>query len=215
MVLPAILLAGCGGAVSQPEATTTSAVAMTEADDPGVSYAIPKVIDQKVTPFGDNGCGGAAALMGLQAAGYLKDADTDTEYDEFWKSVPTDPDATKGYNGNGIWNPAYADWIATFAEAERIQDFTAEDIMSYLKKGYVVIPLVSLGETGDTTHWFTVTGYKVKDGLLLFDVADPWAGVMHEYTAGRLDKRIQEGAKRKGDFGAGYEKDGLIIKIKR
>ena len=56
LVLPAILLAGCGGAASQPETTTTSAVAMTEADDPGVSYAIPKVIDQKVTPFGDNGC---------------------------------------------------------------------------------------------------------------------------------------------------------------
>ena len=199
--------------------TTTAAEAetiteTTDINDPGVSYTLLRMINQRETVFGDYGCGGAAGLMAMQAAGYLTDYDTEEEYSLFWSSIPKAADATAGHNGKGIWNPAYARWIGTFAEADRIQEFNAEDIKQYLTDGNVVIVLVSLGETGNTTHWIAVTGWRMDNGLLLYSVADPWTGMVHEFTASRLQKRIEEAANRKGDFGAGYETEGVKISVK-
>lgn len=219
---PVFFLAGCSGSTlpaaseSTTESVTFTVVGQDSSEllnDEGVHYSVPHIIKQGETVFGENGCSGAAGLMALQAAGCLMEADTDEEYKRFWDSVPQNADATKGFNGNGIWNPAYAEWLASFTEAKRIEDFTAADLKSYIDDGYVVVVLVSLGETGNTTHWMSVTGYKISDGLMLYDVADPWSGVLHEYTAARLQKRLEEGAKRKGDFGAGYGTDGVIISV--
>ena len=221
--MPVFFLAGCAGSTHQAateivsETVSLTAEALNSSmllNDEGVKYDPPRIIEQRMTSFGDNGCGGAAGLMALQAAGYMGEADTDEEYQQFWKSVPTSSDATKGFNGNGIWNPAFADWLASIAPAQRIQSFNTDDIKSYISAGNVVIVLVSLGETGDTTHWMTVTGWKIKDGLLLFDVADPWSGAYHEYTESRLQKRMEEGSKRKEAFGAGHGTDGVVIKVK-
>ena len=197
------------GATADPAITET---AHTISEQAGVS--VPRIISQKETVFGEMGCGGAAGLMALQAAGFMTELDSDDEYAGFWESVPKSNDVTKGYNASsGIWNPAYADWLATFTDAKRIEGFDTDDIREYISAGYVVIPLVSLGESGRATHWFAVTAWKIQDGLLLFDVADPWSGALHEYTASRLQARIEEGAKRKGDFGQGYETDGVLIKV--
>ena len=218
-----VFLSGCGGSNANEHTnavTEVSAAAEAETatettgiSDPGVSYTLPRLIKQRETIFGENGCSGAAGLMALQTAGYLTDYDTEEEYSSFWNSIPKAADATAGFNGNGIWNPAYAHWLGTFAEAGRIQGFKAEDIKQYLTDRNVVIVLVSLGETGDTTHWMAVTGWRMDNGLLLYSVADPWSGMVHEFTSSRLQKRMDEGAKRKGDFGAGYETDGVVIKV--
>ena len=218
-----VFLSGCGGSANEHTNAVTEIMVESEAEtimettgisDPGVSYKLPRMIKQRETVFGDNGCSGAAGLMALQAAGYLTDYDTQEEYSRFWNSIPKASDATAGFNGNGIWNPAHARWIGTYADAGRIQGFKAEDIKQYLTDGNVIIVLVSLGETGDTTHWMAVTGWRIDNGMLLYTVADPWSGMVHEFTVSRLQKRMDEGAKRKGDFGAGYETDGIKLCVK-
>ena len=226
--IPVLFLSGCGrNVVSYERPSVTETVISQETvsspgplasvvtgEDKDIIYRVPRIINQRVTPFGDNGCGGAAGLMALQAAGYMTDLDTDEEYSRFGAGVPKDKDPAKGWNGNGIWNPAYADWLSSFAEAKRIQDFGADDIKDHIAGRNVIVVLVSLGDTGDVTHWVAVTGFKTVDGLLLYEVADPWSGVVHEFTPSRLDKRMQEGSKRKGDQGAGYGTDGVLIKCK-
>jgi len=236
-LVPVLFLGGCGAAtvpgtagtvsenessyITEQETTSpginnpsaeTSSQAEAPAREEDVVYSLPRIINQRNTSFGDYGCSGAAGLMALQAAGYLTDTDTDEEYARFWSGVPKNSDPTKGWNGNGIWNPAYADWLATFAEAKRIQDFSADDLKQFIAEGNVAIVLVSLGDTGSVTHWMAVTGFKTVDGLLLYQVADPWSGMLHEFTPARLQKRMEEGARRKGDYGAGYGTDGVLIK---
>lgn len=214
-LIPVLFLSACRGAAIQPQDNTTTEISETYfSDDKGRAFPPLRIIKQRETSFGDNGCGGAAGLMALQAAGCLTDYDTEEEYLRFWQTVPQNKDATKGYNGNGIWNPTYCDWLGTFSETQRIEGFLADDIKDYIDEGNVAIVLVSLGETGQSTHWITVTGWKISEGLLMFDVADPWSGALHEYTSMRLQKRMDEGAKRKGDFGAGYETDGVLVKVR-
>ncbi len=178
----------------------------------GHGYVISNVIDQRTTPFGDMGCGGAAGLMALQALGLQTDKDTDEEYAAFWSTVPGSSDSTKGWNSSsGIWNPAYTNWLGEYTFTERMTDITVEDIKQRLSDGQIVIPLVSLGDTGTATHWFTVYGWYEQEGVTLFKVADPWAGGLREYTGKRLQERIDEGARRKGLFGVGSESDGVAL----
>ena len=131
--------------------------------------------------------------MAMQSLGLNTDIDTDGEYADFWSSVPKSNDPTRGWNYNsGIWNPAYTNWIGTYTNAQRIQDYTTDDIKKYLSQGCTVIPLVSLGDSGYYTHWFTVYGYYETEGVTVFYIADPWGGGLREYTAAKLSEKIEE-----------------------
>lgn len=199
---------GTSEATTVPVEMTTPPVTLSD----GHGYVISNVIDQRTTSFGDMGCGGAAGLMALQALGFLADKDTDEEYSSFWSTVPKSSDSTKGWNpSSGIWNPAYADWLGEYANTQRLTELTSDDIKQRLSDGQIVIPLVSLGDTGTATHWFTVYGWYEQEGVTLFKVADPWAGGLREYTSKRLQERIDEGARRKSLFGVGSESDGVAL----
>ena len=195
--------------------TTTAETRTTETTthiSEDIKYEPPVVINQRATSFGDMGCGGAAALMAMQSLGLNTDIDTDGEYADFWSSVPKSNDPTRGWNYNsGIWNPAYTNWIGTYTNAQRIQDYITDDIKKYLSQGCTVIPLVSLGDSGYYTHWFTVYGYYETEGVTVFYIADPWGGGLREYTAAKLSEKIEEAARRKGSLGYGYESEAVVV----
>ena len=192
--------------VEEPSTQTVNA------DKNGVKYEPPIVINQRTTAFGDMGCGGAAALMAMQALGIMTDIDTDAEFASFWNTVPKSYDPNKGWSNNyGIWNPAYCSWVDDYTETERIQNYSTADIKKYLEAGSTVIPLVSLGDSGNYTHWFVVYGYYERDGAIFYYVADPWGGGLREYTEKKLYEKIQEAARRKGGLGYGYETEGIVV----
>ena len=196
--------------------TETSEAASTQdttaAKSDGVKYQPPAVINQRSTSFGDMGCGGAAALMAMQAIGLYTDIDTDEEYADFWSTVPKSYNPNKGWSNNyGIWNPAYSAWVDDYTNAERVQNYSTDVIKKYLESGSTFIPLVSLGDSGNYTHWFTVYGYYESDGVTYYYVADPWGGGLREYTESKLNEKIQEAARRKGNLGFGYETEGVAV----
>ncbi len=195
------------GTTTQTQKPSTSI-----ADPAGVSYEPPIVINQRTTSFGDMGCGGAAALMALQALGMNTDIDTDAQYASFWKTVPKSYNPTRGWNNNtGIWNPAYCEWLSGYANVKRLQNYTTNDIKDALSGGSVVIPLVALGDNRLNTHWFVVYGWYEDDGVTFFNVADPWGGGLREYTGAKLKERIEEAGERKGKLGFGYETEAVVV----
>ena len=192
--------------------STESSTAQTTEENKELKYPISNIINQRATSFGDMGCGGAAALMAMQALGLYGDIDTDAEYADFWNTVPKSYNPNQGWSNNyGIWNPAYCNWVGGYAKADRIQNYSVKEIRKYLEAGSTVIPLVSLGDTGNYTHWFTVYGFYENDGITYFYVADPWGGGLREYTENKLDEKIQEAARRKGRLGFGSETEGVVV----
>ena len=161
-----------------------------------IKYNIPRVINQRTTAFGNSGCGGAAALMALQATGYQMNAN----YSTFWSTVPRAVygDFRTGYvPGVGITNPAYVNWIKTYAPATRYSGIWAVHILPLLRKGCTVILLVP---SGSTTHFVVAYGYNYETGKYM--IADPWGsayssyGITYTLTSDQIDYRLKVAAVR-------------------
>ena len=157
---------------------------------------IPWVINQRTTVFGNSGCGGAAALMALQATGYQ----IGVNYSKFWNTVPraVNRDFRTGYvPGVGITNPAYVNWIKQFAPATRYSGITASDVLPLLRKGQAVILLVP---SGNTTHFVVAYGYNYDTNN--YYIADSWgsafsgAGVTYTLTFSQINYRLNVAAPR-------------------
>ena len=157
---------------------------------------IMKVINQRTTAFGNSGCGGAAALMALQATGNQLNAN----YSTFWNTCPraVRGDFRTGYvPGVGITNPAYVNWIKTYAPATRYSGIVASDVLPLIRNGQAVILLVP---SGSTTHFVVAYGYNYDSGKYL--IADPWGnsysafGVTYSLTPAQVNYRLNVAAPR-------------------
>ena len=166
-----------------------------------------KVINQRTTVFGKSGCGGAAALMALQATGYQ----LGVNYSTFWNTVPigTGGDDRTGYvAGLGITNPAYVNWIRSFAPAYRNRGITASELLPCIKKGQTVIILVP---SGSVTHFVVVYGYNYETGRYL--IADPWGNTYSQYgytytlTHAEINSRLNTAAAREST----RTREGVIV----
>ena len=166
-----------------------------------------KVINQRTTVFGKSGCGGAAALMALQATGYQ----LGVNYSTFWNTVPigTGGDDRTGYvAGFGITNPAYVNWIRSFAPAYRNRGITASELLPCIKKGQTVIILVP---SGSVTHFVVVYGYNYETGRYL--IADPWGNTYSQYgytytlTHAEINSRLNTAAAREST----RTREGVVV----
>ncbi len=166
-----------------------------------------KVINQRTTVFGKSGCGGAAALMALQATGYQ----LGVNYSTFWNTVPigTGGDDRTGYvAGLGITNPAYVNWIRSFAPAYRNRGITASELLPCIKKGQTVIILVP---SGSVTHFVVVYGYNYETGRYL--IADPWGNTYSQYgytytlTHAEINSRLNTAAAREST----RTREGVVV----